>query len=342
MKYKAVDLFAGCGGMSEGLRQAGFDVIAAVEIDKYAAKTYRMNHPDTVLFEEDIRSLHADGIKELLNGEPLHLLAGCPPCQGFSSIRRLNRKQAVEDERNDLLLEFLRFVEELEPLTIMLENVPGIANYAIFQFVVERLQELGYNPKYDILKVADYGVPQRRKRLVLVGSLLGELEVQRCSIRPVTVQETIGKLEHVDETEDPVHMIYPRHTPPIQERISLIPKNGGSRSDLPKKHRLKCHEKENVGFNDVYGRLRWEDVSSTITGGCLNPSKGRFLHPEEDRCITAREAALLQTFPPQYKFAVDIPRSALALQIGNALPPKFCRIQARNIRVHLENYSNQS
>ena len=339
MRYKAVELYAGCGGMSEGLRQARFDVIAAVEIDEYAAKTYRLNHPDTVLFEEDIRSLHTDRIKELLDREPLHLLAGCPPCQGFSSIRRLNRKQAVEDERNDLILEFLRFAKEIRPVTIMMENVPGIVDYHLFKDVVEELRELGYRPQYKIVDVSNYGVPQRRKRLVLVGSLLGQLNVLECEMEIVTVRKTIGELEDVRKTQDPLHKIFPKHTQRIQDMISRIPKDGGSRSDLSEEEQLECHRKKNVGFNDVYGRLKWDDVSSTITGGCLNPSKGRFLHPEEDRCITAREAALLQSFPPSYKFAVDdITRGALASQIGNALPPQFCFVHARNIHTHLEKY----
>lgn len=339
MRYKAVDLYSGCGGMSEGLRRAGFDVIAAVEIDKHAAKTYRLNHPDTMLFEEDIRSLHTDAIKELLDGEQLHLLAGCPPCQGFSSIRRLNRKQPVEDERNDLISEFLRFVKALKPLAIMMENVPGIVDYHLFKDVIAELKKLGYGPRYKIVDVSDYGVPQRRKRLVLVGSLLGKLDVLECKMEIVTVGDIIGKLENVRETQDPLHKIFPKHTRRIQDMISRIPKDGGSRSDLAEEEQLECHRKKNVGFNDVYGRLKWDDVSSTITGGCLNPSKGRFLHPEENRCITAREAALLQSFPRSYKFAVDdIPRGALASQIGNALPPQFCFIHAHNIHTHLRKH----
>jgi DNA (cytosine-5)-methyltransferase 1 len=115
----------------------------------------------------------------------------------------------------------------------------------------------------------------------------------------------------------------------------MTPKNGGSRKDLPKEFSLKCHEAENVGFNDVYGRLRWDDYSTTITGGCLNPSKGRFLHPEQDRNISAREAAMLQSFPEDYKFPLDIPKTNLALMIGNALPPKFSYYQSINIKNHL-------
>lgn len=336
MRYNAVDLFAGCGGMSEGLRQAGFRIIAAVEIDEHAARTYRLNHSNTILFEEDIRFLSGDRIKELLKGEPLHLLAGCPPCQGFSSIRRLNRRQAVEDKRNDLIVEFLRFVRELRPLTIMMENVPGIVNYHLFANVVTQLKELGYGPQHKIVDVSDYGVPQRRRRLVLVGSLIGRLDVPEGKNGIATVRDTIGELESVSKTRDPLHRIFPRHTPRIQDMISRIPEDGGSRGDLCKEEQLECHKKRNIGFNDVYGRLKWDDVSSTITGGCLNPSKGRFLHPKEDRCITAREAALLQSFPTAYRFAIpDIPRTALASQIGNALPPRFCLIQAQSISAHL-------
>lgn len=336
MKYNAIDLFSGCGGLSEGLRQAGFNVIAGVEIDKYASKIYRLNHKKSVLFEEDIRNLNIDKMKSLLQNEPLHLLAGCPPCQGFSSIRRLNKKIEVRDERNNLILEYLRFVEDLKPLTIMMENVPGLITYHLFRKVLNRLTELGYNLKYEIINVANYGVPQRRKRLVLIGSLLGSIEVAKGKNIIKTVRDTIGNLEKTDETKDPIHMIYPKHKPRIQKMISMIPKDGGSRKDLPEEYCLECHKKNDVGFNDVYGRLRWNDVSSTITGGCLNPSKGRFLHPEEDRCITAREAALLQTFPKGYKFSTEIPKEALALLIGNALPPKFSKIQASNILSHIE------
>lgn len=336
----AIDLFSGCGGMSEGLVNAGFEVVAAVEIDAYAAKTYRLNHPNTKLFETDIRELKEDQIEKVLAGRRLDLLAGCPPCQGFSSIRRLNRPEPVEDERNNLLLEFLRFVEALRPLAIMMENVPGLRDFHLFREMVQRLERLGYHPKYEVLDVANFGVPQRRKRLVLVGSVFGDLDVLRLENEPPTVRESIGFLEPVTVTEDPVHRIFPKHTPEVMDRIRKIPKDGGSRSDLPEEDQLACHRKQNVGFNDVYGRLRWDDVSSTITGGCLNPSKGRFLHPEEDRCITAREAALLQTFRRDYKFPTDIPRYAIALQIGNALPPKFCYHQASHIMCHLNAFES--
>lgn len=334
----AVDLFSGCGGLSEGLRQAGFKVIAGVEVDKNAAKAYLMNHTDTVLFEDDIKKLDTDKILKLLKGNPLHLLAGCPPCQGFSSLRKRNRKSPVRDKRNRLIGEYYRFVEELNPLTIMLENVPGIVDYTLFKAIIRKLKKLGYNIAYRVVNVADYSVPQRRKRLVLVGSKLDEIDIANEKNEIITVKKALSKLKKKCKSDE-LRKIYPQHSSHIQKMISLIPKNGGSRKDLPEQYQLECHKKKNVGFSDVYGRLRWDAVSSTITGGCLTPSKGRFLHPEEDRCISAREAALLQTFPIGYKFPADIPKTKLALLIGNALPPEFSRIQAENIFRHIKKCS---
>ncbi len=334
-KYFAIDLFSGCGGLSEGLRLAGFEVSAAFDCDADSIATYRLNHPGTTVFEGDIRNVDTDLVKKLLNGNPLHLLAGCPPCQGFSSIRRLNRKRNKRDNRNNLVLQYLRFVKELRPLTIMMENVPGFVNYTLFKRVFAELQRLGYNPKIQPVKIQEYGVPQRRRRLVLVGSLLGDLDIAKPTGKKVTVREAIGHLESVSRTKDPVHRIVAAHNPEVMKRIKATPKDGGSRGDLPQ-FELACHKDENVGFRDVYGRLSWDDLAATITGGCLNPSKGRFLHPTRNRAITAREAALLQTFPRDYKFPERVSKTSIALMIGNALPPKFSHIQSANILSHLK------
>ena len=324
--------------MTEGLIEAGFHVIAAVEIDKYSAQVYRANHEKhgVTLFENDIRLLDPKRILELFNCRPLHLLAGCPPCQGFSSLRRKNKKRSHKDTRNSLILEYLRFVEQLQPATIIFENVPGIENYTLFKKVFSRLMTLGYSPDYKIVDVACYGVPQRRKRLVMMGSLLGKIEMPVGKRVFSTVRDFIGELESVETTTDIVHKRYPHHSSKVMQRIRLTPHDGGSRKDLPEEYTLACHKQPNRGFNDVYGRLRWDDVSPTITGGCLNPSKGRFIHPVEDRCITAREAALLQTFRHDYVFPNEIPLSKVALMIGNAIPPAFCKIQSLSIKNKLD------
>ena len=336
-KYTSIDLFSGAGGMSEGLRQARFNTKLAFEIDPTASATYKLNHPRTYVYTQDIRTIDLADVRRKLHGRTLHLLAGCPPCQGFSSIRRLNRNKPVEDERNSLINEYVRFVDELQPYTIMLENVPGLALSPEFQKAIEHLRER-YNIDYDIINVRDYGVPQSRKRLVMVGSRLAPIRIASPTKIKRTVRDIIGNLPIPEDSNDAVHKIFPHHIARIQQLISHVPHNGGSLRDLGEEWQLACHRASNVGFNDVYGRLRWDDYSTTITGGCLNPSKGRFLHPEQNRCISAREASMLQTFPEDYIFPADVAKTRIALMIGNALPPLFCRIQAENIREHLKTY----
>jgi DNA (cytosine-5)-methyltransferase 1 len=335
MELLSIDIFSGCGGLTEGMHQANFKTKVAFEIDEIASKVYQLNHPNTTVITKDIRKVSIAEIKRHLSGKTIHLLAGCPPCQGFSSMRRLNKKGSVRDMRNSLIMEYVRVVEKLLPYTIMMENVAGLADYHLFKNALKIFDSLGYHVDWKIVNVKDYGVPQSRERLVLVGSRLGEIKVAKPTNQKVTVRQVIGNLVKPEDSDDPVHKIFPNHTPAVKKRIELTPKNGGSRKDLPKEYTLECHKGENIGFNDVYGRLRWDDHSTTITGGCLNPSKGRFLHPEDNRNISAREAAMLQSFRIDYKFPLDIPVAKLALMIGNALPPTFSYIQSQNIKTHL-------
>lgn len=343
MELISIDLFSGVGGLTQGLHKAGFKTKLAFEIDQTASKAYKLNHRKTEVITEDIRKVSIEDVKVKLHGQTIHLLAGCPPCQGFSSIRRLNKPSPVDDDRNKLILEFVRFIKELKPYTFMMENVPGLALDKSFEDAIKEIESAGYfKPDWKIVNIKDYGVPQNRRRLVLVGSRLAPLLVANPNKnnKKRTVRQVIGKLPRPEESNDPIHNIFPAHTDKVQTLIKDIPKDGGSRKDLGKNRQLKCHQKENVGFNDVYGRLRWDDYSTTITGGCLNPSKGRFLHPEQDRCISAREASMLQSFPKNYKFPQDAPRNKLALMIGNALPPLFSKVQAENIKNHIAAHLN--
>ncbi|MDR2406499.1 MAG: DNA cytosine methyltransferase [Bacteroidales bacterium] len=339
-EFISFDLFSGVGGLTEGLRKAGFETKFAFEINEIFSKAYSMNHKNTTVITKDIRKVDLNEIKDGINGLDLHLLAGCPPCQGFSSIRRLNKSKPVDDPRNDLINEYIHFVEYFRPYTIMLENVPWLEKDNLFKEAKKKLETIGYNIDVSIVDVKDYGVPQRRKRLVMIGSRLGPISVAKPNheIRKVTVRNCIGTLPKPEVSKDKLHKIFPTHTPNVQVLIKDIPHDGGSRKDLGERRQLKCHTNKDIGFHDVYGRLRWDDYSSTITGGCLNPSKGRFLHPEQDRCISAREAALLQSFPNSYKFPLDVPKSSIALMIGNALPPRFSYYQAINIKKHLIKY----
>lgn len=333
----AIDLFSGCGGLTLGLKQAGFSVIGAVEIDSLAAETYRKNHPEVKLWEKDIRELTGKAVLHQLKirkGQ-LDLLAGCPPCQGFSSMRTHNGSKRVRDVRNDLVFEYLRLVRELMPKVVMMENVPALAkNYRMKHFK-EELSLLGYNTNNTpvVLNTAKYGVPQRRRRMILLCSRIGHIEMPTGKFENVaTVQNAIGALPRPGRTGDPLHDFREKRTPRILAMIKRIPKNGGSRTDLPAEFRLPCHIRNPNGFKDVYGRMAWGDVAPTITGGCISPSKGRFLHPTQNRSITLREAALLQTFPINYSFSLARGRQGVALMIGNALPPTFIKKHALAVR----------
>lgn len=333
----AVDLFSGCGGVTRGLKDAGFKVAAAVEIDGKAQATYVLNHSDVRLYRSDIRKLSPD---DLLNdcglkiGE-LDLLAGCPPCQGFSRLRTRNKTKAVDDDRNDLVADFLRFVLRMLPKTVMLENVPALAGDERFQDFRRELEKNGYKTVVDVLNAADYSVPQRRRRLIMLASRLHEPIIAPKSDSRVTVRHAIGDLENPDHSSDQLHAFPENRSRQVKEIIARIPKDGGSRADLGEEFQLDCHKRSD-GFRDVYGRMAWDEVAPTITGGCHAPSKGRFLHPFYDRTITLREAALLQGFPQNYEFDVSHGKEAIALMIGNALPPPFIAAQARVLRSALD------
>lgn len=332
-KPTAVDLFSGCGGLTLGLRKAGFRVLAAVEIDSLAVRIYKANHRNVAVWETDIRGLEPSELLEKLrvNEGQLDLLAGCPPCQGFSTMRTLNGAVRVDDPRNNLLLEFQRFVEAVRPRTVMMENVPGLADDERFASFCKKLKSLGYVGKHHILDAADYGVPQRRRRLIYLAGYGVEIPFAAKTRKRKTVKDVLRDLPKAGESGDHAHDIPERRSPKVMRIIRHIPKDGGSRADLPAEFQLECHRRCN-GFSDVYGRMAWNNVAPTITSGCFNPSKGRFLHPEEDRAITMREAALLQGFPVDYKFVSEIGKEALAAMIGNALPPPFIAAHSRNIR----------
>jgi len=342
----AIDLFSGCGGLSLGLRNAGFNLLGAVEIDSKARATYALNHPEVTLIGTDIRKLTAAAvfrITGLKKGE-LDLLAGCPPCQGFSTLRHRNKGACVLDHRNDLIDEFSRLCISLRPKMVMMENVPGLASYEKFQQFVLTLKENNYSVVHRVVDVSNFGVPQRRKRLILVASRVGEARISDTYVERTTVRSAIAHLSVPNESTDDIHSFTSiKRSKRVQDLIEAIPKDGGSRNSLPQSLQLNCHIKQ-TGFNDVYGRMRWDDVAPTITSGCTNPSKGRFLHPDQNRPITLREAAILQGFPEDYKFDISHGKEAISLMIGNALPPPFIKSHSAFIfrELRVENYKRIS
>lgn len=334
--FLAVDLFSGCGGLTLGLKRAGFRVVGAIEKDALSVETYKENHPNTTVWLSDIRDIGSTavlGALKLRKGE-LDMLAGCPPCQGFSTLVTKNGLHRIDDPRNKLIYEFLRFVEGLMPKTIMMENVPDLAKTMRFKRFCKRLRNLGYQLEYRILNVADYGVPQRRRRLVLLGGRFSAVPFAERDATRQTVRDALGTITSKRLLDDPLHDITDKRAPHIKDLIKKIPKDGGSRTDLPNRNQLRCH-KQFDGFRDVYGRMAWDDVAPTITSGCINPSKGRFLHPTKNRTITLREAALLQGLPISYHISLRKGKYAAAAMIGNALPPEFARRHAASAKHHL-------
>lgn len=339
-KPKAFDIFCGCGGTTQGLRDAGFNVVGGIECDELAVETFCANHKRVNVWDEDIRFLEPGEVLKQLGikrGE-LSLMVGCPPCQAFSVLPRLNGSRRIRDKENkDLVFEYLRFVEGLFPQVVMVENVPRLLDDYRFKEVRKQLKNLGYEGEPQIFNAAEFGVPQRRRRMILIASRAGRIDYA-APIPPsqrMTVRDAIGGLSRPGKSGDALHDFPEIRSKKVADLIAAIPKNGGSRRQLGDGRQLKCHRNCD-GFKDIYGRMAWDDVAPTITSGCINPSKGRFLHPTQNRAITLREAALLQGFPPDYHFSLARGKYAAALMIGNAFPPAFVKPHARQVRLYLQ------
>lgn len=342
-----IDLFAGCGGVTQAFKNKGFRVLAAVEFDPAAAATFRANHPEVILYKEDMRSIRPQRVLDDCNLTPgeITVLAVCAPCQPFSRQNNSN----IKDSRTRLVLQMIRFVKHLRPRLIFMENVAGLAkgkNKEILNALTKALSDglSYYLLEPEILDAVNYGVPQHRERLFLLGSrdeLSLSLPPQTHFSPEVAEKEGLESWKTVRDAffgitrlasgqqscQDPLHKAR-KHTSLNLERLCHIPKNGGSRRSLPKRLQLKCH-KEGVGYHDVYGRLHFDKPSNTLTTGCTNFTKGRFAHPTANRAITPREAARLQTFPDYYEFVGTYDQ--ISSQIGNAVPVRFAEAFAEHI-----------
>ena len=332
----AIDLFCGCGGVTAGLKAARFRVIAAVDNDPIACRTYRANHPSVRLIERDITQIDPHRIKKsLLSDDSLDLLVVCAPCQPFSNQQRAT----AEDDRTNLILQTIRFANALQPRLILLENVPGLAGPR-FKMVRDKLSEGLKAQGYQFgmtrrLDAADFGVPQRRVRCILLASkdhASPELPQRFVEAVQATVRTAIGDLKTLNSGEadpdDEMHFARD-HRPIALERLKHIPKDGGSRDSLPYDLQLQCH-KGHKGHPDVYGRMNWDAVAPTLTTGCTDLTRGRFGHPRDDRAVTLREAARLQTFPDDYRFLGN--SQEIATQIGNAVPVRLIQQLAPTLK----------
>ena len=329
-KYTCIDSFCGAGGLGLGLQRAGFDILLSFDIDQLCINTINQNkkyfnHP----------AVTAD-IADMLNGEllkrcnlkrgELFLLAGGPPCQGFS----VQRRGSDTDSRNELVLMYGRLIDELYPKYFVMENVSGIAGKrgkTILQQLIEDVEKIGYHVHIELLDAQDFGVPQRRKRYIIIGErtdMGNRYKHPSPSDERRTVRDVIGNLpeppqDGTDHPEFPLHR-RDRLSERNLQRIRAI-KEGQGRDDLPEELLANCHKIDSsvIGFRSVYGRMAWDDVAPTITARFDSFTRGKFGHPTQDRSISLREGALLQTFPADFEFVgnkVDIAR-----QIGNAVPP---------------------
>lgn len=331
----AVDLFAGAGGATQGLKQAKFDVLAAVENDPTAAATFRTNHESTVLFEQDIRSITVDDVRGCLPPQtPLDLLKACPPCQGFSSLGKGDRA----DERNDLVTELWRFVDGLRPRAFVFENVPALATDDRLTDLLDRASRGGYGVRRFVVDAADFGVPQRRRRLIVIGvqgldsnSIADDIATLLpgdFDRSPQAAGPAIARAGSIASSNDALHRAR-RPTPIVRQRLAAIPV-GGDRFDLPAELQLPCHSKVGRVATAAYGRILADEPAPTLTTRCTTPACGRFVHPTEPRGLSLREAALLQTFPLDYQFSGGHDR--VERQIGNAVPVRLA--QALGLAAH--------
>jgi DNA (cytosine-5)-methyltransferase 1 len=342
MIYTCIDGFSGAGGLSLGLKRAGFKILCSFDNDPVSVETQRLNQKyfNHVSEAQGIETFLKDvslAKKTGISSGDLFLLAGGPPCQGFS-IQRIGRDQ---DKRNDLVLKYARLIEGVRPMFFLMENVPGLLGSRgkhIFESFLSTIRQAGYHPYYKILNAEDFGAPQRRKRVFVVGIRndlhKGEFIFPSGNHKRVTVKEAIGHLPV--PPDDGSH--FPGLTQHRKDKLSLLNLAriralgpGQGMEYLPRRLLSACHMAgaDRIGHRNVYGRMSWDDVAPTITARFDSFTRGKFGHPVQDRSITLREGAILQTFPKDFLFAgtkVDVAR-----QIGNAVPPKMAEIMGKQI-----------
>jgi DNA (cytosine-5)-methyltransferase 1 len=334
----AVDLFCGAGGLTRGLRNAGISVILGIDNNETCSLSYEYNNRPTEFLCSDLRNVAAEDIRRRLVGRmgvPL-LVAGCAPCQPFSTHQRSSRSE--DDSR--LLREVARMTAELQPEWVFIENVPGIARvrgFSTYSRFKSALAGQGYAFAEGTVDAKWYGVPQNRRRLVLIASRVAKPSLPDPTHgdgkeRYRTVRDAISHFPGLAAGER--HPMVPNHgaadiTEINLRRLRLTPSDGGGRMDWPVSLALNCH-KERHGHEDVYGRMRWDAPAPTLTCRCFSISNGRYGHPDQDRAISLREAATLQSFPEDYQFFGPTQQS-IGAQIGNAVPVGLAEAIGRHI-----------
>jgi DNA (cytosine-5)-methyltransferase 1 len=334
----AVDLFCGAAGLSLGLAESGIHVAAGVDLDPACRYPFEKNIGAS-FYERDVSDLKASELRDLFGAAGTRVLAGCAPCQPFSGY---TTKRRHIDGRWQLLLEFLRLATDVRPEIVTLENVPRLIHLPLWNEFVGGLRSAGYQVAWDILDAADYGVPQKRRRVVLLASRLGEIELpKRWSRARKTVRKAIGSLPQIEAgvrgQRDPLHSS--RALTERNLRRIKVSRPAGTWREWPKHMRAECHLNETGRtYPSVYGRMSWDTPSPTITTQFYGFGNGRFGHPAQNRAITLREGAILQSFPRSFEFVEPGSRisfKAIGRLIGNAVPPRLAQAVGRAIVNHV-------
>ena len=346
-QVKVFDFFSGCGGASRGFQDAGMDVVFALDSDADAERTFTRNFPDAIFEPSDIREVDEAAVRELVvEQRPHHVLfCGCAPCQPFTK-QNTTRPDPGEDDRVPLLLEFLRFIRRCDPDVVFVENVPGIQRVRPdsepLGGFLQGLRDAGYRePAFKAVPLNRYGVPQRRRRFLLLASRHERLTLPSETHGPgapnpefATVRDSIGDLPAIEAGESHPKIADHRAARLSSlnlERIRATPEGGGNR-DWPENLQLECH-RDTTGYTDVYGRMSWDRPASGLTTRCISYSNGRFGHPQQNRAISVREAACLQTFPRDFRFSGSL--NSRARQIGNAVPVRLTKVVGHHVMEHL-------
>ncbi|OUQ31337.1 DNA cytosine methyltransferase [Massilimicrobiota timonensis] len=344
MPCVAIDLFCGIGGLTKGLSLAGINVIAGFDNDESCRFAYEANN-NAEFFCEDITNIKGQDIDALYPENCIKILVGCAPCQPFSRYSSRYRKEGHIDNKWTLLYSFERLIKETLPDIVSMENVPNLINENVFRDFINALRINNYYVDYQVVYCPDYGVPQSRKRLVLLASRMGEIHL----IPPIysksdylTVRDAIGHLQPIEAgeicDEDQLHRSSFLSEINLRRIQQSVP--GGTWREWDDDLKLKCHKK-NSGktFPSVYGRMEWDKPSPTITTQFYGYGNGRFGHPEQNRAISLREGAILQSFPDDYIFMDDehsVNKRELGTHIGNAVPVELGRAIGISIQQHLE------
>lgn len=342
MPAQIIDLFCGVGGLTRGLLDSGLNVIAGYDIDETCQYAYEHNN-HVVFHQQNVRALTAEALAAEYDNNAVRILVGCAPCQPFSQMRSKMGQANLLDEKYDLINEFGRLINEIRPVVISMENVPQLQRSNIFYDFLELLARLNYHVDSRVIYCPDYGISQSRRRIVLVGSLLGEIEIipPTHDRNTVFVQDFIANLPEIAAGEicedDFLHQSAHLSDINLQRIQASVP--GGTWRDWPEELRCDCHRRETGRtYASVYGRMRWNQVGPTITTQFYCYGTGRYGHPEQDRALSLREGALLQTFPMNYDFInPDVPFSFkdIARHIGNAVPVRLGTVIGMTIINHL-------